>query len=72
MRVTMLPRGSCLMFDNAIPPLLVWEPSHLKQACPGSFQHLSPLGISKSGSVVERIKLEDRERNCPEGALFAC
>ena len=52
MRVTMRPRGSCLMFDMTTPPLLVWEPSNLKQPYPGSFQHY--------------------ERNCQEGAFFAC
>ena len=77
MPVTTLRRGSCLMFDIAIPPLLVWEPSHLKQPYPkqpypSSFQHLSPLGIFKSGSLVERIELEDHEPNFPEGASLAC
>lgn len=37
-----------------------------------SFQFLSPLGISKSGSLVERMELADQERNCMEGAFFAC
>ena len=61
------------MFDIAISPLLVWEPSHLKQLYLGSFQLLSPLGISKCGSLVQRIELEDHhERDCPEGAFFAC
>jgi hypothetical protein len=70
--VTTLRPGSCWMFDIAIPPLLVWAPSHFKQPYPGSYGHLSPLGISNSGSLVERIELEDHERNCPEGAFFAC
>jgi hypothetical protein len=70
--VTTLRCGSCLRFDTANPPLLVWEPSHVKQPYPSSFQHLSPLGISKSGSLVERIELEDHEPNFPEGAFFAC
>jgi hypothetical protein len=60
------------MFDIATPPLLVWEPSNLKQPYPGSFHDLSPLGISKSDSLIERIELENYERNCPEGAFFAC
>jgi len=61
-----------LMFNVARPPLPAWPPADLRQPFPVSIQLLSPPGISKSASQVERIELEDHERNFSEGALFAC
>jgi hypothetical protein len=51
--------------------LYLWPPADLRQPYPGSIQLLSPPGISKSASQVERIELEDHERNFSEGALFS-